>query len=84
MTPFWRDRDPEEVERVFLISTGSRIYFRAHPPYGHWQLSFERGPVPDYLAGSYTNFKELYAKTEHYLRNRRYPADIIEEVTNAP
>lgn len=81
---FWWDREKREIERVFLLSTNQRLYFRRHPPHGFWRVSFEAGSVPEHLSGDFTNFKELYDKVEYYLKKRRRYTLIREEVTDGP
>ena len=62
MKPYWRDREPEEVEKTFLLSTGTKLYFRQYPPHGFWRVSFERGDIPAKLQGDFNSLQDLYKK----------------------
>jgi len=77
--PF-EDEEPENIQKVFMMGTGIKIYFRKIPPYGFWKISFERGELPEKLSGVYTSFKAAQKDAVSYLQTRRNPTEIKEKI----
>lgn len=77
---FW-DRDEQEVHRVFKLSSGGEVHFRAVPPYGLWKVAWGKGELPESLSGLYRSFTSARTAVENYLKSRsKNKARILEEI----
>ena len=77
---FW-ERDVHETHRAFTLASGGIAHFRVVPPRGHWTIHWDSGRFPVALSGKYLSFESAYAAAENYLKNRKVPTEILEELT---
>jgi hypothetical protein len=49
----------------------NKIRMERKDPYGFVYLSYERGPLPEELKGSYTSFDEANKAVDVYIRNKK-------------
>lgn len=66
---FTGDKDLSS-DRKFVLDKNV-LHVRRTDPYGFWHCSYERGPVPEDLRGSYTSFDEAKRAVESYLSKTR-------------
>jgi hypothetical protein len=52
------------------LPTGGKLHFKKHPRYGTWSLNFDKGAIPERLAGQWQSLADLKEKTFHYLEHR--------------
>jgi hypothetical protein len=44
---------------VYNLKNGSVIHAKCLDPYGMWQLNYDKGAIPEVLAGMYTSLAEV-------------------------
>ena len=50
-----------------IETNGAKIFLKCTDPYGFWYVSFEKGPVPEKLAGAYTSSDNAQVAINSYL-----------------
>lgn len=58
------------IDRTFELENNV-LHVRRSDPYGFWHCSYERGPVPVELNGSYTSFYEAEKAVLSYLERKK-------------
>lgn len=58
------------IDRTFELENNV-LHVRRTDPYGFWHCSYERGPVPAELGGSYTSFYEAEKAVLNYLEKKK-------------
>lgn len=58
------------IERTVELENGQKVKFTAGPRLPFWSISFESGPVPKELRGTYTEFPMALAAVQKYVENR--------------
>ena len=52
------------------LENGNKLHYKRHPRYGTWSVNFDKGGIPDSLAGEFLSLQDLKAKVEYYLTIR--------------
>lgn len=70
--PYTEDFGPNDaaIDRTFELENNV-LHVRRADPYGFWTCSYERGPVPQELSGSYTSFYEAEKAVLSYLERKK-------------
>jgi len=58
------------VQRTIELENGNKVNFTAGPRYPYWKISFERGPVPAELSGSYQYYDDAVYAVRRSVENR--------------
>lgn len=62
----------KDLPNVRIRDVGNnKIRMERKDPYGLVSLSFERGPLPDWLKGTYTSFDEASKAVDSYIKNKK-------------
>jgi hypothetical protein len=57
------------LDRTFEVGNNV-LHVKRSDPFGFWTCSYEKGPVPEVLSGSYTSFQEAEKAVLAYLNSK--------------
>lgn len=58
------------IRRTIELENGNKVNFTAGPRYAFWKISFEKGPVPAELSGSYQYYEDAVADVKRSVLSR--------------
>lgn len=74
--------DTDSTHDTLELENGNKVHFKKHPRYGTWSVNFDKGGIPDSLAGEYQSLLDLKAKVKYYLSIREKNKTRVKEVAN--
>lgn len=63
---------PAENQRIISLTSGNKIRADRKDPYGFWYISFEHGPTPKELQGTYTTIGLVLRAVETYVNGHGF------------
>ena len=74
--------DQSENHRIFTLPNGNKVHFKRQDPYGFWSVNYDKGPMPEHLAGAvFTSFYKAEEAVKAHLENNK---KLEKPVENAP